>query len=67
MDSLECLHRPTKWSIDKRVIIIKLLTSLVVSSYTILLSFGTLPVLDPEDTLSAPVLVIVVSLTNGSP
>lgn len=40
---------------------------MVVSSYTTLFSFGTRPFLFPELTLSAPVSVIVVSVTELSP
>ena len=43
------------------------ITSLVLSSETILFSLGVLPVFSPEVTLNAPVAVMVVSPTVGSP
>ena len=43
------------------------ITSLVLSSQTILFSLGVLPVFCPDDTLNAPVAVMVVSPTVGSP
>jgi hypothetical protein len=42
------------------------MVSLVISSSTILLSFGDLPVLNPEDADNAPVSVIVVWKIFGS-
>ena len=42
------------------------LTSLVMSSNTTRFSVGTRPIFDPDEQLSAPVVVIVVSPTVGS-